>query len=296
MKYNGMTNVKQPGNRQRNMASHKTSFGVAVTPEKMQRVTKSNPCPVCGKPDWCLVAKDGSAAICARIEDGSTKRCGDAGWLHVVGPDTGQAKNVKFSINKFDNTNKPKPDFDRLARNYQERLSDRQLRWLGESLGIAPISLQRLGVGWDGKAFSFPMYDENRKIIGIRRRFGDGKKFAVKGSYNGLFIPQGLSESGPLFITEGPTDCAAALDLGFDAIGRPNCDSKVDITVRFARGRRITIIADNDAVGIAGAKKLSAKLIECCPEVKIIVPPPGIKDLRQWKQQGLSKGWHNNGS
>ena len=44
----------------------------------------TGPCPVCGKPDWCLVAEDGSAAICARIEEGSVKRCGDAGWLHIL--------------------------------------------------------------------------------------------------------------------------------------------------------------------------------------------------------------------
>jgi hypothetical protein len=141
----------------------------------MIRVNKANPCKICLKPDWCLYSEDGSVAICQRVEEGSKKRCGDAGWLHVIGPDTGQAKNVKFSIKKFGNSNKLKPDFDRLARNYQERLSDRQLRWLGESLGITPKSLHRLCVGWDGKAFSFPMYNENRKLIGIRRRFGDGK-------------------------------------------------------------------------------------------------------------------------
>jgi len=262
----------------------------------MIRVNKANPCPICKKPDWCVYSKDGQVAICARVSEGSKKRCGDAGWLHVIGPDTGQTKNIKFKTSKFDNTNTPKPDFERIASDCQERLSDRQLRWLGESLGITPKSLQRLCVGWDGKAFSFPMYDENRKIIGIRRRFGDGKKFAVKGSCNGLFIPQGLSDTEPLFICEGPTDTAAALDLGVDAVGRPNCNSRIDMTVRFARGRKITIIADNDAVGIEGAKILSKRVIECCPEVKIIIPPPGIKDLRQWKQQGLSKGWHNNGS
>lgn len=259
----------------------------------MIRVNKNNPCPICNKPDWCVYSEDGQVAICARVSEGSKKRCGDAGWLHVIGPDTGQTKNVKFSVKKFENSNTPKPDFDKLTRNYQERLSDRQLRWLGESLGISPASLQRLGVGWDGNAFTFLMRDENQKIIGIRRRYGDGRKFAVKGSSNGLFIPKGLSESGPLFITEGPTDCGAALDLGLEAIGRPNCDSKVDMTVRFARGRSITIIADNDAVGIEGAKKLSAKLIEQCPEVKIIVPPLGVKDLRQWKSKGISKGLGN---
>ena len=50
----------------------------------MKRVTKSEPCPICTKSDWCLYAEDGSAAICARTEQGSTKRCGDAGWLHIL--------------------------------------------------------------------------------------------------------------------------------------------------------------------------------------------------------------------
>lgn len=256
----------------------------------MIRVNKSNPCPICEKHDWCMYSEDGQVAICARISEGSKKRSGEAGWLHVIDHDS------KPSGKPFKRyMPKPVRDFTAESKEYQERLSDRQLRWLGASLGVTPISLQRLCVGWDGKAFAFPMRDEKRKIIGIRRRFGDGKKFAVKGSSNGLFIPEGLTESGPLIICEGPTDTGAALDLGFDAIGRPNCDSKVDMTVKFARGRKVTIIADNDAVGIEGAKKLSRKLIEHCPEVKIIVPPLGVKDLRQWKQRGLGKGWHNNG-
>ncbi|MBW8017982.1 MAG: hypothetical protein FVQ82_17570 [Planctomycetes bacterium] len=253
--------------------------------EKMQRVNKSNPCTVCGRPDWCLVAKDGSAAICARIEDGSTKRCGDAGWLHLLDPDS---KPTGKPFKRY--TPKPavKIDFAKLAKEYQDRLSERQLRWLGASLGVTPASLQRLGVGFDGKAFTFPMMDENLRVIGIRRRFGDGDKRAVTGSLNGLFIPTGLSGDKPLCITEGETDCAAALDMGFDSVGRPNCNSKVEMTVRFARGKRIVVICDNDVPGRDGAKKLAAELIKHCPSVKVICPPPGVKDLRVWKSKGFN--------
>ena len=53
----------------------------------MLRVNRANPCPVCGKPDWCLVAADNSVAICQRIEDGSVKKCGEAGWLHRLSND-----------------------------------------------------------------------------------------------------------------------------------------------------------------------------------------------------------------
>ena len=44
------------------------------------RVSRRNRCPVCDKPDWCLLSQDGKAAICARIE--SDTKAGEAGWLH----------------------------------------------------------------------------------------------------------------------------------------------------------------------------------------------------------------------
>ena len=53
-----------------------------------RRVSKRELCPICGHPDCCLPAHDGSAAICPRAE--SDRRNGEAGWLHWLnarGPD-----------------------------------------------------------------------------------------------------------------------------------------------------------------------------------------------------------------
>ena len=55
--------------------------------EQMRRVNRRNPCPVCGKPDWCLVAEDGSAAICPRTPDGAVKDIPGSGWLHILRKD-----------------------------------------------------------------------------------------------------------------------------------------------------------------------------------------------------------------
>ena len=33
-------------------------------------VSRSNPCPICGKPDWCCVSMDGAWAICRRVDTG----------------------------------------------------------------------------------------------------------------------------------------------------------------------------------------------------------------------------------
>lgn len=47
------------------------------------RVSKDRPCPVCGRGDWCLLATDGRAAICCRVE--SDHQWCDAGWYHRLG-------------------------------------------------------------------------------------------------------------------------------------------------------------------------------------------------------------------
>src|SRR4051812_30069671 len=52
-----------------------------------RRVSRENPCPVCGKPDWCSVAADGSVATCQRVEAGAVKDLGEAGWLHRLRED-----------------------------------------------------------------------------------------------------------------------------------------------------------------------------------------------------------------
>jgi len=56
----------------------------SVAASKWVRVNRRSPCPVCGKPDWCLISRDGKTAICARI--GSEKPAGNkgAGWIHVL--------------------------------------------------------------------------------------------------------------------------------------------------------------------------------------------------------------------
>jgi hypothetical protein len=46
------------------------------------RVSKIHPCPVCGRPNWCLIADDGKAAICQRIE--SNRHIKEAGFLHIL--------------------------------------------------------------------------------------------------------------------------------------------------------------------------------------------------------------------
>jgi len=49
----------------------------------MSRVTRRSPCPVCGKPDWCLVGS--RAAICMRVPSDRPASRGMGGWIHRLG-------------------------------------------------------------------------------------------------------------------------------------------------------------------------------------------------------------------
>jgi hypothetical protein len=257
----------------------------------MRRVNKEHRCPVCGKGDWCLRRPDGSAAICARVEQGSVERAGEAGYLHVLDGKIKTGPSTSLGMTRRKKTGPSGKvgmtiDFAKMAEEFRQRCSERQVRFLGQSLGVLPASLKRLGVGWDGEAFCFPMRDVRMNVIGIRRRLGNGRKVCVRGSRNGLFIPAGIETAAKLVVCEGPTDCAAALDLGYAAIGRPNCDSKVPMTVAYIRQRAVVIVADRDSAGMRGARKLTEALVNSGSSVRFVLPPNGTKDLRQWKQSG----------
>ena len=49
------------------------------------------------------------------------------------------------------------------------------------------------------------------------------------------------------------------------------------------------IVGDSDEAGRKGAENLASELVLYCPSVRLVYPPDGVKDLRQWKADGLTK-------
>ena len=281
------------------------------TPETWQRVTRRQQCPVCDKSDWCLFAGDPrnpAAAICARVE--SKKRCGEAGWLHVLRDDGPTwppwRRTIRRAVKMMAEVKPNGIDFGRLAGECRAAMKPQALGRLAKSLGLAVGSLTRLGIGWSDKhrAWTFPMTDAGGNVRGIRLRLPDGRKLAVRGGHEGLFIPADLDAGGQLLITEGPTDTAALLDLDFDAIGRPSCTGGGKLLVDYVQkrqaaphsnplpegeGNQVVIMADSDGPGRRGAERLAAVLIAYCPLVRVIGPPDGVNDAREWKRQGATR-------
>ena len=180
-------------------------------------------------------------------------------------------------------------DFASLAEQYVENLTAEMLLGLSDELEVSVGSLRRLGVGHNGAGFTFPMRDGDGRIMGLRVRYASGLKAAVKGSRNGLFIPKDLPAECVLLICEGLTDTAAALDLGFAAVGRPSCNTGTEMLIRFAGGRDVAIVGDSDPPGRVGAEGLARALALHCASVRTLYPPDGAKDLRAWKTAGLSR-------
>jgi len=264
------------------------------------RVNKNKPCPICGKPDWCLISRDGKYAICARYE--SPRKMAEAGYRHRI---DGKNENLK-------KVEPPKQSSRFISRNEIENLAYRYKResnkvnFIAERLGVSYQSLDRLDVGYDydSKAWVFPMRDEKELVCGIRYRNIDGKKWSLKGSRNGLFWPDGIWSGGynDLVICEGASDTAALLDLGFDVLGRPSCNSGNKMICEFlkGRGRDVYIMADRDEPklkpngevfrpGQDGAYKLARDVKKLVKNVKVVTPPKRFKDVRQWVNVGASR-------
>ncbi|MBM4461761.1 MAG: DUF3854 domain-containing protein [Chloroflexi bacterium] len=109
----------------------------AAIVSKWVRVNRHNPCPVCGKPDWCLVSGDGKAAICARIESDKPAGNKGAGWLHKLDATMPLPPLPTF---RPDPKQTPKAAPDVLDKTYNALLEELQLS------AIHRASLQRRGL------------------------------------------------------------------------------------------------------------------------------------------------------
>lgn len=267
----------------------------AATP--WRRVTAHAPCPVCGRADWCLLAHDGGAAICARVE--SPKRTGGAGWLHRLRDDGWRPDGRRVATIPLDRPDGP--DFAALAERDRRAVDPLAFIRFAATLGVGRDALTRLGVGWaadarnpetdERGAWTWPMRDAGGRVVGIRTRFASGAKRAVRGSRDGLFVPTPSAAddaSAPLLIAEGPTDAAALVTFGLFAIGRPSCLGAVPETCRYTRGRHVAVVADADAPGRRGALALANRLALDCASVRIVTPPAGLKDVRCWLNAGAT--------
>lgn len=282
-------------------------------------------CPACGHRRFCTTSADGSVVLCRRNPAGKPVQQKDTttAWLFNSG-EMGGAPALP---------GKPKAETKKLTtaevtaklKQFRTAVNPQRLERLSKSLGLTVYSLKAYGIGWDDVtgAWSFPMYDGTTdskgrpKPCGIRLRRDDGRKLCVVGSRNGLFLPADFVDScrpipeeilsspdnsAPLLLLlpEGPTDAAAALDLGFRAIGRPNNNGGADQLERLLTRcppQEVAIVGDRDEPkylpngipqwpGIEGALTIAKAVWKLCRPCRYMLPPDGYKDIRDWLKVG----------
>lgn len=257
-------------------------------------------CPICSHDSWCGISADGAVVRCMRV---SSDRPSKGGFIHKVGETLADAAALPKA---------PKPEAPKLttgelsAMLHQWKLgtTDAMVESCALALGVAASSLHKLGCVWAAphQAWAWPMVDHSSRPVGIRLRANDGKKWAVRGSREGIFVPAGISARGTLYIVEGPTDTAALTSIKIDAIGRPSCQGAVGFTVDFlhlAHKRDVVILADRDKPhtrpdgaawypGREGAEALAKSIQPHCRSLKLIYPAAG-KDARAWVRSGATR-------
>lgn len=252
------------------------------------KVSKEHPC-LCGKADWCCVTSDGALYRCMRLPSSMPCKRG-GGWLHKASGD--QPRQLLPPPPKSTNPTKP-IDCAAIIARWQALTPIRMIIEHAEALGVDPMALKLLGASWSDlhQAWGIPMKRADGKIVGIRLRAVSGRKWAVKGSNQGLFIPDKQLEGRELVITEGPTDAAASLTLGFPTIGRPSClgcEEMIVEYVKLGKFSSVVIIADNDAhnAGLRGAEALQLKLpvrsaifLTPCKDLRELVGLGGTKEM-----------------
>jgi len=264
-----------------------------ATKKTWLRVSRKRPCTICGKPDWCTFSADGRTACCMRVESDRPMRNG--GWAHVLSAER-RTPNVERRRTVFHERHTgPTFDFFALWAAWNLRTSENAREALSVRLGVSVGSLRILGAAWaaEHKAWAFPMRDGARRVIGIRLRADGGRKWAVPGSRNGLFWPEGIpgERSDLIVICEGPTDTAALLSVELAAIGRPSCSGGIPLLKaaldRIGR-RDVAILSDADVPGRLGAKRLAEEIRHLARTVRIVEPLEG-KDAREWIAAGATQ-------
>ena len=280
-----------------------------TTKSNWVRVSKPEPCPVCGKPDYCTRTTDGTAVKCMRVESPKPVEGidGGLGWLHSLENPLPPLQPPKEIKKKADWSKECKAMFAH-EQAHAKRCS------VADSLLVSVESLEslRVGIGWDewnGSEFSsWPSRDCDGRCIGYVRRYSDGAKRTNQGGSTGVFYAsKWWSHPGPLFVVEGGSDVAACESNRLCSIGRASNTHSGGCIRQMIEKQKVTkkviVVAERDEAperrgtvqsclktcrgcsfcwpGLFGAKKVAAELNASW----VLVPSP-YKDIREL----LSKG------
>ena len=271
------------------------------------RYVGNNSCPVCGTASkGCSRTADGLQRCRGEPNDPNAwtlmKRAANGFGLYRPATAEGsfrQAKPRKPAV-------KPKPlppDWRKLCAGFAADLTADMLVALYRLLAL-PAPKQPdplLGYMSAKRCWTRGERDDRGEVVGVQRRFPDGKKLMMAGSNRGLVYADNWRERavtrGLVLATEGGSDQLAAETVGLPAVGRPSADGGVDHLVTLLAGLPVEVIllvvGDNDANGTGerGARTTAEQLaIRLGRPVGWTLTPPGFKDIREFVAHHFAGG------
>jgi len=155
---------------------------------------------------------------------------------------------------------------------------------------------------WDCPCLLFPYYDETGRLVNIQSRYlneitGDyPQRFRfIKDSktylFNAQMLPQ-IERQIALLVTEGVTDCLAALSAGINAVAVPGASAFKLKYVDLLKDFTLFVCPDKDKSGYNLLLDMKNKMSQRCCEVRELCLDDGSKDIGEYyaKHEGLRFG------
>lgn len=247
-------------------------------------VTKKNPCPACGSPDWCAWFADGGlrcmrpdrAETPAGMIDGGLDRAGGRMFFPKPDDDTGLAERQNRFTGPGIEAHQPErvspADVEAEYIRLRGQMTGERLQELSRATGVAAEAwaelapgwasaddLQRLkagGAGWGDKppvaAWAFAERNGSGEIVGLSLRAPDGRKGFCKGHSRGLTVPgpsdfaERVRSAACVLVVEGASDVAALGELGLVAVGRPSNRTGADDLAAILNGSPVIVLGECD--------------------------------------------------
>jgi hypothetical protein len=275
-------------------------------------------CPCCGHGGgYCTALADRTIFLCRRNSSGKPirQKDGSTAWLFRASELASAGKPVSVEPRRH-KAKLTATEIKAALKSFRGAVNPERLTRFAASLGLSEKSLRDFGIGWDSDrgVWSFPMFDGQRRPVGIHYRAEDGRKFCAPGSQLGLFVAESYAPTAipdaicdnphplVLILPEGLTDACAASDLGYAAIGRPSNAAApqhvVDLLTSFPK-QEVVVFADNDETkfrndgfpfwpGIEGALALAEKCLPHAGILRFLIAPKEFKDLRGMLRSHIS--------
>ena len=135
----------------------------------------------------------------------------------------------------------------------------------------------------DRNVWALPVYSPGGAMIGIQLRGRNGRKWCVRGTSQGLFVPHKQPEAPFVAITEGASDATYLLGLGIPVVARFSAQMSPAMIVDWLdeqEYREIVVIADKGEIGIQTARRLANATRKRRRTVRLLIP--AAKDIRAW--------------